>query len=94
MHQIPADEFSIIKGNVPFRLTGFLSSCRKGNLFLRYRKNSAVGNGNLVGITPKIFNGITKAVKGLFDVRTPVLFIKTVFKFFPVIRITQLFAGG
>lgn len=69
MHQIPADEFSIIKGNVPFRLTGFLSSGRKGNLFLRYRKNSAVGNGNLVGITPKIFNGITKAVKGLFDVR-------------------------
>ncbi len=94
MHQITADEFCVIKGNLTFRLTRFFHSCGKSNLIFRDRKNPAVGNGDPVGITSKIFNGIAKSVEGFLDVGTPVLFIKTVFPFFPVVRIAKLFTGG
>lgn len=36
-----------------------------------------------MGIAPQIFDGVTKAVEGLFDVRAPVFPVKIVFKSFP-----------
>jgi len=46
-----------------------------------------------MGIPSQIFNGISKAVKGFFDVRAPVLFIKGIAECGPFIRIPQLFTG-
>ena len=93
MHQVTSDEFCMIQSDLAFGFTGLFPSGRKSDRTIGNRKDSAVGNGNLVSLTPKIFNGIAKAVKGLLDVGTPVHFIKTVFPFFPVIGITQLFTG-
>lgn len=93
MHQVSTDEFCMLQSDLAFGLPGLLSPGGKGNLLFRNRKDPAVGNGNLVGITPKIFNGIAKPVKGFLDIRAPVFFIKTVFPLFPVIMVTQFFAG-
>lgn len=45
-------------------------------------------------VAPKILNGIAKAIKSLFDVRTPVLLIKSVFPFLKGMGILQTAAGG
>ena len=45
-------------------------------------------------VAPKILNGIAKTVKGLFDVRTPVFFIKSVFPILKGTGILQTAAGG
>lgn len=34
-----------------------------------------------MSVTAKIFDGITKTVKGLPDIRTPVFFIERIFEF-------------
>lgn len=93
MHQVTPDEFCMLQSNLTSGFTGLFPSGRKSDRILGNRKDPAVRNGNLVGITPKIFNGIAKAVKGFLDVRTPVHFIKFVFPFLPVIGITQLSTG-
>ena len=41
-----------------------------------------------------IFNGISKAVKGFFDVRAPVLFVQLIFPFPEAVNIPQMGAGG
>ena len=46
-----------------------------------------------MGVTFQVLNGVSEAVKGLFNVRAPFFFIKAVQKSFPGIRITQAFAG-
>lgn len=56
-------------------------------------KDPAVGDGNLMGVTSQVLNGVAEAVKCFFNVRAPFFFIKAVQKFFPGIRITQAFAG-
>ena len=71
----------------------FSAPCRKGNLCIRYGNDSAVGDGDLMGIAPKIFDCIAKAVKGLFDKWTPVFPVKDVPEFLPFVRITQVFTG-
>lgn len=93
MHQETPDEFSAAKGNLTFWFSRFLSSGRKSNLVLCNGTNSAVRNGGFVSITSQVFDGIAKTVKGLFDVRTPVFFVKAVFPFVPVIRMPQRFTG-
>lgn len=44
-------------------------------------------------IAPEIFDGITKAVEGFFNVRAPVFPVKEVPKLCPHMRRTQLFTG-
>lgn len=88
MHQVTPYEFCMIQGDLTIGFTGFLSPGGKSDCIIGNRKDAAVGNGNLMSIAPKIFYGIAKAVKGLFDVGTSVHFIKAVFPFFPVIGIT------
>ena len=94
MHQVTPDEFCMLQSNLTSGFTGLFPSGRKSDRILGNRKDPAVRNGNLVGITPKIFNGIAKAVKGLLYVGTPFLFIKPVFPLFPDGRILKLFTGG
>lgn len=93
MHQVTSDEFCMVQCDLAFRFTGLFSSGRKSDRIIRNRKDPAIGNSNLVCITPKVFNGIAKAIKGFLDVGTPVHFIKAVFPFFPLIGIAQIFTG-
>ena len=53
------------------------------------RQNPAVGDGNLMGVSSKIFNGVSKAVESLFDIQTPCFFIKLIPEFRPVVRIPK-----
>ena len=54
-------------------------------------KNTGIGNGNLMRLSSKIFDGIAKAVEGFTDVRTPYFCVKLIFKFVPLIGILKLF---
>ena len=83
MHQETPDKLFMAESNLPFRITGFLSPCREGDFCFRDGKDPAVGDCNPVGIPSQIFDGVTKAVEGLFDVRAPVFPVKAVFKFVP-----------
>ena len=94
MHQVTPDEFRVFQGNLAFWFSRLFPSGRKSDRILRKAEDPAVGDSDFVGIASQIFDGIAKAVKGFFDVRAPVFFVKTVFEFFPVIRITQFFTGG
>ncbi len=94
MHQVTPDEFRVFQGNLAFWFSRLFPSGRKSDRILRKAEDPAVGDSDFVGIASQIFDGIAKAVKGFFDVRAPVFFIKAVFEFFPVIRITQFFTGG
>lgn len=47
-----------------------------------------------MGVTPEIFNGIAESVKGFFDIRAPVFFVKVGFPFPERERIPQMGAGG
>lgn len=93
MHQITPDEFSMVQGNLTSGFTGLFPSGRKSDRIIGNRKDPAVCNSDLVGITSKILDGIAKAVKGFLNIGTPVHFIEFVFPFFLVTGITQLFTG-
>ena len=43
------------------------------------QKGCGCSNGNPVRVTPKIFDGIAKPVKRLFDIRAPVFVIQACF---------------
>lgn len=93
MHQVTPDEFRVFQGDLTFWLSRLFPSGRKSDLIPCNGKDPVVGNGDPVGITPQIFNGIAKTMEGFFDVRAPVFFIKPVFPFFPVAGIAQFFTG-
>ena len=93
MHQETADKLFVAECDLALGISGFLSSCREGHFCFGNRKDPVVGECNFVSIASQILNGIAKSVEGLFDVWAPVHFIKAVFPLFPVIGITQLFAG-
>ena len=50
MHQVTSDELCVIQCNLTLRVTRLFSSSRKSNLIFGNRKNSAVGNGDFVGV--------------------------------------------
>lgn len=93
MHQITSDEFDVFESDHPARLTGFFTSGRKSDLLSIDRKDAAVRDGDLVGISSEISDRIARSIESLFDVRTPVLPVKSVFESFPSIRILQCCAG-
>ena len=93
MHQVTADEFFVFQSNPAFRVRRFSAACREGHFCFCDRNDSAVGYGYLVGITSKIFDGITKTIKCFFDIWTPVFFVKSVFKRFPRFGIQKIFTG-
>ena len=63
---------------------------------MRFRDGQypAVGNGNLMGVTAEILHGIPKTVEGFFYVRAPVLIVKRIPEFRPLVRVFQLFTGS
>ena len=83
MHQEPPDKLSIAESDLPLWIPGFPATCREGDFCFRNGKDPVVGDRNPVGIASQIFDGVTKPVEALFDVRAPVFPVKIVFKSFP-----------
>ena len=94
VHQETTDELFMGEGNLPFWLSRLSSPGRKGNLCFRNREDPAVGDGDPVSITPKVFDGVAKSVEGFFDIRAPVFFIKGIPENIPPVFLPQCFAGG
>ena len=93
MHEVSADEFRISHPDDTSGFPGRLCPGGKDGLFLRDGKDPAVGDGDLVGIAAKVFDGITESVKSLFDIRAPVLFVKAVPESIPFIGVAESFTG-
>lgn len=88
MHKKTPDKFRMLQGYF-FHSTCFIVTCRKGNGVFCYFFDTAVGDGNAVGIAAKILNGIAKTIKGFLDIGTPFFYIEPVLKFLPFIMIFQ-----
>ena len=93
MHQIASHEFFMGQSDDPAGISCLFTPCGKADLILRNRKDAAVGNGDFMGVFSKIFNGISKPIESLFDIRTPVFCVKFIPKFRPGVRITEVFTG-
>lgn len=83
MHKIAAYEFLIGKADGTPWLSGSPASGREGGVCSSYREDTAVGDRNLMRISTKVLDGIAKAVKGLFDIGAPVLFVEGITEFIP-----------
>lgn len=94
MHEETADKLCMTECDLPFRISRFLSPRRERHFCFRNRKDAVVRNGNPVGVAPKIFDGIAKPVKSLFDIRAPVFAIQAVFETLPFHGILQGLTGG
>lgn len=93
MHQISADEFSIVQSNDPAWFTRFPAACGKSYFFVSDIHDPAVGNSNFMCVSAKIFDSIAKSVESLFNIRTPVFVVKTVSEFRPFVGVTEFFTG-
>lgn len=94
MHEVTPDKFGMVKEDCPAWPARLSAPGRKSHLFFPDGQNPAVGYGNFVGISSEIFDGIAKPVEGFFYVGAPVLSIKTVAEFRPLVRIPQTLAGS
>ncbi len=88
MHHKTADEFDT--GNCDHCLfIGFIISGMERNFVLSNRDDSGIGNGNAVGISSEIFNGISISVEGFFDLSILVNGIERIFECIPVVMIAE-----
>ena len=94
MHQITADELDVFQSNDPARFPRLFPSGRKSDLLFIDRKDTAVRNGNLVGISSEIFYRIAKSMECFFYVRAPFLSIKEIAEFRPFIGIPEIITGS
>lgn len=94
MHQITADKFRVIQSDHAFWVAGLFPTGGKDSPLSVNGKDPAVGDGNLMCIPSKVFDCVAKSVKCFFYVRAPVLLVKGVTEFCPVVRVTQLFTGS
>ena len=93
MHEEAPDKFHKGKGDLTPWVSRFLAARRKSDLGVCHGKDPAVGDSDLMGVAPKILDGIAKTVKGLFDIRAPVFPIEAVLEGLPLERIFQLGTG-
>ncbi len=78
MHHETADEF--FTGYCDrFFLPGSVILCRERNFCFRYLLDPGVCDGNPVGITAEIFNGIAISIESLPDLYIPLLPVQPVF---------------
>lgn len=94
MHQVTADEFDVIQSDYPARFPGLFPPGRKSDLLFIDRKDTAVGNSDLMGISSKILNRIAKTIEGLFEIRAPFLSIKEAAELRPFIGIPKTVTGS
>ena len=83
MHKEAADELRAGDGDLPFGIAGLPAPGREGNGIPSQGEDPAVGDGDLMGVTAEVFDGVPKTVKSFFYVRAPVLKIKGIPKFSP-----------
>lgn len=67
----------------------FVILCCKGDRILCNSLYPGIGDGDAVGIAPKVFNGVAKAVEGFPDIRTPGSMIEAVPESSPGNRVLQ-----
>ena len=94
MHRETADKFRVFQRDLPPGIPRFLAPCREGDVRFRDGQDPAVGDGDLMGVTAEILDGVSETIKGFLDVRAPVLIVKGIPEFSPVVRVAQLFTGG
>ena len=73
MHQETADEFRVFQRDPAPGVPRFPSPGGEGNVRFRDGQDPAVGDGDLMGVTAEILNGVSKAVEGFFYVGAPIL---------------------
>lgn len=78
MHHEPADELTAGKGDILEGRIVLIVFRHKGDAVPIDRLHPGVGDGDTVGITPQIFNGIAEAIEGLPDVGAPGGIVKPV----------------
>ncbi len=78
MHHETADEFFTGYCDRLF-LPGSVILCRKSNFCFRYLLDPGVCDGNPVGVTAEIFNGIAISIECLLDLYIPLLPVQPVF---------------
>ena len=78
MQEEPPDELAAAYGNGAFWIPRLQAPCRKGDLRFRNGKDTAVGDGDLMGIPAQVLDGVAEAVEGLPDERAPVPAVKAV----------------
>lgn len=93
MQQKTANELFVAEGDLPTGFSRLPASGRKDGFCFRYGQDPAVGDGNLMCISAKIFNGIAKSVERFLDIRAPVHLVQFIPELVPLIRIPELFTG-
>lgn len=92
MHHEPADELTAGKGDILEGRIVLIAFRHKGDEVSINRLHPGVSDGDTVGITPQIFNGIAEA--GLPDIRAPGGIVKPVFQGSPGGWVCQGGTGG
>lgn len=72
MHEKPADEFTVFQSHLFSLVIITTIPVPEGGMRIRHADDSAVGDGNAMGISSQVVNGISKPVEGLLYERTPV----------------------
>lgn len=93
MQKEAPDEFFIGESHhrIPVRA---VVPVRKRGMSLRNGTDAGIGDGDAVGVTAKIFNGVAEAVKSLLDEGAPVLVVEIIDQGLPCRRIGQFAAGS
>lgn len=89
MHKKTPDKFHVGEGHCSSRVSGFSASCRESCFRIIHRDDPAVGDRDLMCVSPEIFDRVAKSVECLLDVWTPVFLIKGVPKGIPFIAIAE-----
>lgn len=90
MHQKPPYKLFMRKNDHASGVPRLSGPGRERNFCIGDREKPAVGDGNLVGISAKIFDRIAEAIECLLDKRTPVFEVKGVAERIPLKRMCKL----
>ena len=94
MHQETADKLRVLQCDRPLGFSRLPAPCRESGVRFRNREDPIVGDGDLMGVAAEIRNGVPKTVESFFYIRAPVLIVKRIPEFSPLVRVPQLFAGS
>ena len=94
MHQETADEFRVLQCDRPPGFSRLPAPCREGGVRPRDGQDPAVGDGDLMGVTAQVLDGVAETVEGFLYVRAPVLIVKGIPEFRPLVRVFQFFTGS
>lgn len=94
MHQETPYKLFVGERDPASGVTRFFPPGGKGGFFPVDRQDTVVGNGNLVCVFPKIFDGIAKAIERLLNIRAPVFPVESVPEPLPADGCAQAGDGG